>query len=175
MAIDPGRTPNRVLKFYAVGDVGPNRAHPHSIFRHVKPLLSSGDIVFGNLEMPISDRGTPPPQTGRPLRTVPNTVQSFVDTGFHVMSFANNHTMDFGREASFDTLDHVGGAGIAVVGAGRNLAEARQFKILDRGGTRIAFLAYNSILPAGYWAEENRPGCARARPLYSGSYPHDLK
>lgn len=31
------------------------------------------------------------------------------------------------------------------------------------GGTRIAFLAYNSILPHGYWAEQNAPGCAPIR------------
>jgi poly-gamma-glutamate synthesis protein (capsule biosynthesis protein) len=35
-------------------------------------------------------------------------------------------------------------------------------------GTRVAFLAYSSILPQAYWAEERRPGCAplRAHTLY---------
>ncbi|MGH6860840.1 MAG: CapA family protein [Phyllobacterium sp.] len=151
------------LTFYAVGDIGPNRSDPHSIFQHVKPVLSAGDVVFGNLEMPVSNRGTPPPQTGRPLRTPPASVASFADTGFHILSFANNHSVDWGHEALFDTLDHVRGADIAVIGAGRNLAEARRCEIIERAGTKIAFLAYNSILPAGYWAEETRPGCAPLR------------
>jgi poly-gamma-glutamate synthesis protein (capsule biosynthesis protein) len=63
---------------------------------------------------------------------------------------------------------------MSVVGAGRNIAAARQPVIKQLAdGTRVAFLAYCSILPAGYWAEERRPGCTpmRAHTLYEQIEP----
>jgi poly-gamma-glutamate synthesis protein (capsule biosynthesis protein) len=53
---------------------------------------------------------------------------------------------------------------MTVVGAGATIAEARQpalFTLPD--GTTVAFLAYSSILPQDYWADERRPGCAPMR------------
>jgi poly-gamma-glutamate synthesis protein (capsule biosynthesis protein) len=40
--------------------------------------------------------------------------------------------------------------------------------VQEANGVRVAFLAYSSILPMGYWAEEIRAGCApmRAHTLY---------
>jgi poly-gamma-glutamate synthesis protein (capsule biosynthesis protein) len=35
--------------------------------------------------------------------------------------------------------------------------------VVEAKGKRIAFLAYSSILPMGYWAEARRPGCAPMR------------
>jgi poly-gamma-glutamate synthesis protein (capsule biosynthesis protein) len=55
------------------------------------------------------------------------------------------------------------GLGLATVGAGRNLSEARAPAILQRNGLRIAFLAYCSVLREGYAAEENRAGVAPLR------------
>jgi poly-gamma-glutamate capsule biosynthesis protein CapA/YwtB (metallophosphatase superfamily) len=55
------------------------------------------------------------------------------------------------------------GEGISVIGVGKNIEEARKPAIIESKGTRVAFLAYNTILPMGYWAEANRPGCAPMR------------
>ena len=148
---------------YAVGDVGPNREDPQSMFRHVSGLLKQGDIRFCQLETNLSTRGTPLPQARLPMRTHPNSTGALKDAGFQVVSFASNHCMDFGQEAFFDTIDAIKANGMEPIGAGRNIAEARRPAILERNGTRIAFLAYNSILPFGYWAETDRPGCAPMR------------
>ncbi|MFC2025252.1 CapA family protein, partial [Chloroflexota bacterium] len=56
---------------------------------------------------------------------------------------------------------------IAVVGAGKNIEEARRPAILESKGTRVGFLAYLSILPPGCIADEDRPGCV---PLRSSHY-----
>ena len=40
-----------------------------------------------------------------------------------------------------------------------NLEEARRPVILERKGTKIGFLAFNSVLPPGYGAGPNKPGC----------------
>jgi len=66
-----------------------------------------------------------------------------------------------GQEAFFDTIEALKGEGISVIGVGKNIEEARKPAILESKGSRVAFLAYNTILPMGYWADANRPGCAR--------------
>jgi poly-gamma-glutamate capsule biosynthesis protein CapA/YwtB (metallophosphatase superfamily) len=154
---------NKEIVLYAVGDVGPNRENPHSIFRYVSGILKQGDIQFCQLETNLSTRGTPLPQARLPMRSHPNSARAIRDCGFHVVSFASNHCMDFGQEAFFDTIETIKANGMEPIGVGRNIAEARRPAILERNGTRIAFLAYNSILPIGYWAEIDRPGCAPMR------------
>jgi poly-gamma-glutamate synthesis protein (capsule biosynthesis protein) len=154
---------DKEIVLYAVGDVAPNRKDPQSMFRHVSGFLKQGDIRFCQLETNLSTRGTPLPQARLPMRTHPNSARALKDCGFEVVSFASNHCMDFGQEAFFDTIDAIRANGMEPVGVGRDIAEARRPAILERNGMRIAFLAYNSILPFGYWAESDRPGCAPMR------------
>ncbi len=154
--------------FFAAGDVGPSRAEPDSIFRHVAPALKTGDLAFCQLEPVLTRRGTPLPQARLAMRADPDGARAIRAAGFDVVSFASNHCMDWGQDGFFDTLDALAGQGLAVIGAGRNLAEASKVTLKECRRTRIAFLGYNSILPQGYWAESNRPGCAplRAHTLY---------
>jgi poly-gamma-glutamate capsule biosynthesis protein CapA/YwtB (metallophosphatase superfamily) len=162
---------NDDIIIYAVGDVAPSSENPKgysSIFEHVKPALNQGDIVFCQLEINLSTRGSKPSLVGSTPCADPEAARAIKDTGFTVVSFAGNHCMDWGREAFFDTIDALKKQGLAVVGVGSNIEEARRPVIIECKGTRIAFLAYNSILPNGYWAETNKPGCAplRAWTLY---------
>lgn len=153
---------------YAAGDVGPNRPDASSMFQNVTARIRQADIAFCQLETNFSTRGTPLPQARLPMRADPQGARSLKEAGFQVVSFASNHCMDWGREAFFDTLDALKKEHLAVVGAGANLQEARKTVVRECRGQKIAFLAYNSILPHGYWAEENRPGCVplRAWTLY---------
>ena len=148
---------------YAVGDVGPNRDDPHSIFKHVKQITRQGDIGFCQLETNLSLRGTASPQARLPMRAHPESAIAIRDAGFNVVSFAGNHCMDWGQEAFFDTIESLEEQGISVIGVGRNIQEARRPALLEIKGTKIAFLAYNSILPMAYWAEVDRPGCVPMR------------
>jgi poly-gamma-glutamate capsule biosynthesis protein CapA/YwtB (metallophosphatase superfamily) len=153
------------IVLYAVGDIAPDREDPASIFQHVAGLLTTGDVVFGQLEAVLSERGTPMPQARLPCRGHPSTARALKGAGFDVVSFASNHCMDLGRDAFFDTIDALDGEGLSVVGAGGDIEGARKPAIIDCKGARIAFLAYNSILPAGYGADAGRPGCAPMRAL----------
>ena len=156
------------IVLYAVGDIAPDREDPGSIFQHVAGILSGGDIAFCQLEAVLSERGTPLPQARLPCRGKPQIGRAIKDAGFDVVSFASNHCMDWGREAFFDTISALGKEGLSVIGVGKNIEEARKPAIIECKGTRIAFLAYNSILPQGYWANVDRPGCVpmRAFTLY---------
>jgi poly-gamma-glutamate synthesis protein (capsule biosynthesis protein) len=153
---------------YGVGDIAPDRADPSSLFQHVAGLLKRGDVASCQLEAVLSERGTPLPQARLPCRGHPSVAQALKEAGFGVVSFASNHCMDWGREAFLDTIELLEREGLSVVGAGANIEEARKPAIVDCRGTRIGYLAYSSILPEGYWAEADRPGCApmRAHTLY---------
>ncbi|MBI2958390.1 MAG: CapA family protein [Chloroflexi bacterium] len=163
---------SRLLTLAAVGDVSPNRDDPPSVFRYSRHVLREADIVFGQMEVPLSDRGIPMLSTNMPRRLAARNVRALTDegAGSDVMSFASNHAMDYGREAFCDTLDILERSGIAVVGAGRDIQEARKPAVLSRNGTRIGFLAYLSVVNHGSVAQENAPGCAPLRA--STSYQH---
>ncbi len=151
------------ITLLGVGDVSPNRDDPPSMFRYCKETFQKADIVFCQLEAPLSDRGKPtftPYGGGSRLR--PENIAAINEEGggFDVVSFAGNHAMDYGEEAFLDTLDLLKKHGIAYAGAGRDIHEARQPAILERNGTTVGFLAYLSILPLGFEADEKVPGCA---------------
>src|SRR6202000_2304611 len=78
-------------------------------------------------------------------------------------SFAGNHTMDRSEESLSDTLAAARRAGIALIGAGADIAPARAPVILERDGTRVGFLGYASVLPGGYAAGPGKPGVAPLR------------
>jgi poly-gamma-glutamate capsule biosynthesis protein CapA/YwtB (metallophosphatase superfamily) len=96
-------------------------------------------------------------------RTIPASAEAFRRAGFSIVSFAGNHCMDWGPDALRDTVDALRGSGLQVVGVGNDILEARRPVFVERKGKRVAFLAYSSILPMGYWATETRAGCAPMR------------
>jgi poly-gamma-glutamate capsule biosynthesis protein CapA/YwtB (metallophosphatase superfamily) len=81
----------------------------------------------------------------------------------HVASLAGNHAMDWGADALLDTVDLLRTKGIQTIGAGRNLAEAREPAMIEAKGLRIAMLAYCSVLHEGYAAGPDTPGVAPMR------------
>lgn len=153
------------LVMMAVGDIAPDREEPGSIFAKVSGLLNSSDLVFGQLEAVLSERGTHLPQARLVCSSTPKTAQAMKEAGFDIISFASNHCMDLGREAFLDTIEVLRQQELAVIGVGANIDEARKPAIIDCRGTKIAFLAYNTILPQGYWAAADRPGCVPLRAL----------
>ncbi len=149
--------------FLATGDIGMNRTDPDSIFDSVRDTLAQGDLVFGQLEPCLADIGTPACQARLPMRGDPRGAGAIHRAGYHVISFATNHCMDWGREAFYQTIDVLKQENLRVIGVGRNIIEARKPEILEVNGIKVGFLAYNTILPQDYYATADRPGCAPMR------------
>lgn len=146
------------------GDVGPIHEPIAPYSELVRPVLAEGDIRFAQVERVYSNRGSLQLHSGgEHSRLPPHMAAVFSDCGFDVVSLASNHAMDWGPEALLDTIDVLSDRGIRVVGAGRNLQEARAPVILEANGVRVAFLAYCSILNKGYWAGPHKPGIAPLR------------
>ncbi len=152
------------VSIYAVGDVGVTRANPESAFTNIAPVLNEPDILFGQLEASLSQKGTPPPTSlGTLQKPNPNVASVLKSVGFDVMSFASNHTLDWGAEGLLDTMNIAKQKGITLCGVGKDINEARQPAILERKGVKVAFLGYNTVLPPAYWATADRAGCAPVR------------
>ncbi len=149
-----------------VGDVMLGRGVAYQAKRHggytypfleVVDLLGSADLVFGNLEGPISSRGKNQ-GSEYSFRFEPSAAKALKATGFDVVSLANNHILDYGVEALSDTMRYLKEAGIEAVGAGLNYNGANQPKILEVEGIKLAFLAYTNLYPKSLVAGESEAG-----------------
>jgi poly-gamma-glutamate synthesis protein (capsule biosynthesis protein) len=164
---------DNTISLYAVGDVAVTRDNPESAFTDTAAVLNEPDILFGQLEATLSQKGKAKAEGG-PQRPHPIVASVLKAAGFDVMSFASNHVMDYGAEGLLDTLNIASEKGITLFGAGKDIYAARQPAIIERKGVRIAFLGYNSILPKGFWATQDSAGCAplRVRTFYESIDPH---
>ncbi len=153
----------------ATGDLAPDRGNYDESYDATRALLQAADVTFGQLETSFAEKGVRLPQARHAVLARPDGADALGRAGFDVISMAGNHVLDWGNDAFFETKANLERAGMKVVGAGANIAEARtpvSFTMPD--GTTVAFLAYSSILPHSYWADERRPGCApmRAHTIY---------
>jgi poly-gamma-glutamate capsule biosynthesis protein CapA/YwtB (metallophosphatase superfamily) len=146
-----------VITLAAVGDVLVDREDASTAFALARDRLAA-DIVFGNCEGPYSDTAE---RNGSSWGWVLSTPASLPALGaFDVMSVANNHIMDAGYRGLSDTLAGLRDAGVAPVGAGADLAEARSPVFVEREGVTVGFLAYTTVYAPGFAAWSSRPGCA---------------
>jgi hypothetical protein len=144
------------LTVSAVGDILMGTTYPSTIlppkdgaelFGSVRQFLRQGEIVFGNLEGPLIDGGTPskcvknnltPQQHCFEFRMPSRYAKHLKEAGFNVLSIANNHSLDFGREGLESTINSVTSEGIQVVG-GRYVAA---FRIR---GKQIALIGFSYL------------------------------
>lgn len=125
----------------------------------LRSVIGEADLFMANEEFPFSDRGTAAADKEFTFRVPPEKVSIMKEIGPDIVALANNHTLDYGIDALFDTLDTLDQAGIYRVGAGRNLEEAKALQVLDAGDKKIGFLAASRVLPVAGWAAgANHPG-----------------
>jgi hypothetical protein len=99
------------------------------------------------------------------MRGAPEYADVLARTGFRVLSFAGNHTMDYGWQAVQETMHRLAAVGVLTVGAGVDLAAARKPVVVEVRGLSIAVLSYCSVnVGVPLYAAEDRPGVAYADP-----------
>jgi poly-gamma-glutamate synthesis protein (capsule biosynthesis protein) len=136
------------LRVAAVGDISFNDRDGDrpslDVLSAVTPIFHGSDLVIANLESPLLWEGTSVP--GKcVLRGSPEWAGVLRAAGVHVVSLANNHTMDFGTAGLDSTVHALDAAGIRHVGAGRNRREANAPLIVECRGLRVAVLARTSV------------------------------
>ncbi len=109
-------------------------------------FLKNYDILFGNLEGPVSDKGN---NVGSKFsfRMDPKVLDVLKDAGFDTLSFANNHVGDWNKAAFLDTLARLEEKGLNPVGAGKNKRDAEDVRIIEVNGTKIGYLGFSDVGP----------------------------
>ena len=146
--------PQKHLTIHAVGDIMMGTLYPHQIlppkngkdiFLDVEPYLKaeSPDLVLGNLEGALCDY----PHTSKRVsagrvyafRMPPHYALYLKAAGFTVLSFANNHSNDFGYKGSRETRNYIKAAGIDIFG------DKGEILYLEKNGIKIALIAYSYL------------------------------
>jgi len=182
---NPDETESKELRITAVGDIMLGRGVGSRLekqgkgfiyaFEKVADILKEGDIVFGNLEGPISDRTHSLTALSKEnkdgkyvLKGKVAAFEAIKYAGFNMLSLANNHILDYYEQALFDTFEILDQNNIAYSGAGRNLDEAREAAIVEKNGIKIGLLSYTDMAEVVYRgnpsisfiAGENKAGVA---------------
>lgn len=164
----------------AVGDIMLSGSYTPFLNRHgysfpfdgTRNILQGSGITVGNLELPITERGSEFTGKRFRFRSPPEAAQALRNAGFSVLTLANNHILDYGAEGVKDTLVHLNRAGIGHVGAGKNLDVARTPAIMEVAGRKTAFLAYSLTYPEEFFAGRRRHGTA---PGYDAFIADDIR
>ncbi|MGI6538155.1 MAG: CapA family protein [Caldicoprobacterales bacterium] len=149
------------MKFTAVGDMLIQRRLPgeYEGFREVSQYIKKGDVRFFNLETTLNrgDCFASQFSGGSWLRTDPEVLEDARKFGFNILTFANNHTMDFSYDGLLKTLDAVNKYGFPNSGVGRNLGEAAAPAYLDTLSGRAALISVvSSFEPSAMAGEQSR-------------------
>ena len=130
-----------------------------------------------NLETAVTRSASFAP--GKPIhyRMSPGNLPAVTVAHPDACALANNHVLDFGPAGLLETLDVLASAGVRAVGAGGDLAQARQpVAVPVPGGGRAVIFACGAAcsgIPPGWAATATRPG-VDLLPSLSGAAAADL-
>jgi poly-gamma-glutamate synthesis protein (capsule biosynthesis protein) len=129
----------------------------------IRDWLLGADIAHISNEIPFAV-GCPYPdayQTRLVFCSDPKYMDLLTYVGTDVIELTGNHFEDWGKPATLHTLDMYNEAGLPYFGGGSNLADAQKPAILERNGTKFAFIGCDPAGPDFAWAREDGwPGAA---------------
>jgi poly-gamma-glutamate synthesis protein (capsule biosynthesis protein) len=157
----PEVTEPPVLKLMAVGDIMLGRSVGKRLektnegydtaFSNVTGLLKQGDIVFANIEAPMTDSMHSLSKEKKIiLKSSPKCIDALKSAGFNLISLANNHMLDYYDTGLFDTMSILEKNGFKFSGGGKNLEEARKAAIIEKNGIRMGLLSYTDMAQYTY-------------------------
>lgn len=137
-----------IVRIAAVGDIMMGTDYPTpklpkkdggDLLTEATEILKRADITFGNLEGVLYDEGSPEKtrEGSYAFRTPTKFVKNLVNSGFNVLSLANNHTRDFGYKGMSSTKKTLKRAGIKFSSKAGEIAE---FEI---NGLKIGLVAFS--------------------------------
>ena len=152
---------------YFVGDIMMTRGVKNSVDKNFNgnygklfenlEELKNADILFGNLEGDVSDKGN---NVGSKysFRMEPSVLPVLKEAGFDIVSFANNHVGDWNMPAFKDTIFRLEENGILKTGAGLNKAEAKEPTIIEENGIKFGFIGFSDVGPNWMEVKEDNAG-----------------
>ena len=111
------------------------------LFKDVASMIASADIAFINQETPMA--GEDFALSAYPQFNSPQDVgYDLVELGFDVINIATNHMIDKGEKGFINTVNFLRSLDTVIIGDYLNQDELYKIKVIERGGIKIAFLAY---------------------------------
>jgi len=121
-------------RYFEAGDAA-------NLFHDLLGELQQADLTIANLECPFIEKPSPITKTG-PVFGVPNAcIKGIKAAGIDVLSLANNHILDHGLPGLTNTIEICAKAELCMVGAGTNVAAAREILVKQIDGVRIGIHA----------------------------------
>jgi hypothetical protein len=124
----------------------------------VRNLMSGADLAMVNLEGPAPVKSSYH-TSGMHFTFNQADLSGLKNAGIDVVSLANNHIGNAGRQGMRETTAALDKIGIAHAGVGGNDTAARAPAMFTIQGVRVAFLSYDAIAPS-YWAGPSLEGSA---------------
>lgn len=110
------------------------------ILEQIKCSLSDCDLLVGNLETPIAGAELQFTHERYCFNTPEEFAEMLRDTGFGLVTLANNHCMDRGEEGLFRTLDNLDRIGLPHTGLNRD--GEKRYIVKEVNGIKLAFVNY---------------------------------
>lgn len=117
--------------------------------------LQEADILMVNQEFPFGETGEPIADKQYTFQCNPSYVTALKEMGVDVVSLANNHVLDYGKESLQETFTVLDNAGILYGGAGETVERAEEIQMIEVNGRKYGFLAVSRVVPTGDWKVEN--------------------
>ncbi len=148
---EPPVTQAKTITIAAVGDIMLGTNYPDTktlpkpgteLFKNISTLIESADIAFGNLEGTILDKGGELKKCGKTevcyrFRQPESLAPQLKETGFDILSLANNHSGDFGQTGQRNTTKVLEDLGIDYAGLA-----AKPYTIIEKNGLKIGICAF---------------------------------
>lgn len=112
-----------------------------SLLNDLLPEFEQADLSIINLESPLILEKSPIQKIGPNFGVSIDCVKGLKAMKVGVVGLANNHIMDHGSQGLLSTIQALDAQGIAHVGAGEDLSEARTILVQEVNGLRIGILA----------------------------------
>jgi len=149
-------TSKRNVSLLAVGDINLGRLTGQKIlegnydyaFENISDYIQKFDIAFGNLESQLTDQNgeTQSPTSEYRFAGPPEGAMGLKTAGWDIVSTANNHMWDYGKDALSETMENLEQAGVKYIGSRRQTEDLYKPTIIETNGQKIAFLAGTMIL-----------------------------
>ena len=107
---------------------------------NVLNIMKNSELMVANSEFTVSNRGTAMKGKQYTFRAKPERLKIYDEMGVDLVTLANNHTYDFGKDAFLDMLDAFEKYNIPHIGAGHNLKEASEPYYFIINGYKFGFL-----------------------------------
>ena len=145
LAVFGGKKP---LTIVSAGDAFMVQRFParYSVAPEMKSWIASGDARLVNFECVVNDGSCPPAAWSGGTWSImyPEVLPDLLAYGFNGCGCANNHSLDYGKEALFNTMRVLDEAGIKHCGTGRDMQEASAPAIIESPNGRVAVISLSS-------------------------------